>query len=363
MEYLIIAFKIYYVTKTTLMAKTTKTISALPIATNHEGRWISAFENMKDVVMIVDSNMLIQSINRVDHGYTKEQVIGVPIYYFIPADKADEMKENIKVLFESGTPFEVEHYVSGPDGKDAWYYGVYSPIIGANGKVEEFMIITRNITAIKYAEHNVLSAMIEGQEEERKRISAELHDGLGQLLGAINLNLLHLETDAKKSSTAKLNKTLHTIRELLVMAGSELRSISHNLAPPLLVELGLVKALEEYCKSAGKDYKVKIAFKARNMKNKLEGSLKLAVFRIVQELIYNSIKHSNSKNMEVEVERNATHLILTVSDMGKGFDPAKHSNGLGLQNIKTRAQVHNGKVKIYSKPGKGAVVQVFIPVA
>lgn len=343
------------------MAKKTKATVAANLAANSEGRWISAFENMKDVVMIVDKNLLIQSINRVELGYTKEQVIGVPLMYFIESSKKEFVESRVKELFKTGNSFDIETYIKGPDGKDSWYYGVYSPIFNAKGKVEEFMIITRNITTSKQADKIVLNALIEGQEEERKRVSGELHDGLGQNLSALNLNLMHLEEDLKKLNSAKAEKTFVNIRHLLYKAGSEVKSISHNLAPPMLEKLGLEKALKNFCEDAVFNFNVQVDFASQNLNERLDMELELAVYRIVQELINNSVKYSGAKKINVNIGREDHTLKVLVSDKGKGFDTKKHSNGIGLQNISTRAKLFKGEAFINSKPGKGTEVKVVIP--
>ena len=271
------------------MAKNKKVDIDYNLTANSEARWLSVFENMKDMVMIVDKRYLIQSINRIEHGFSKEQVIGQSIFNFITPDKTDFIKQNIQKLFKTGASFEVENLLHGADGKEAWYYGVYSPIIGANGKIDEFMIITRDVTTIKRAEQIVLNALIEGQEAERKRVSGELHDGLGQNLGALSLNLMHLESDLKKLKSAKAEKTFVNIRHLIGKAGAEVKSITHNLAPPGLEELGLAKAIKDCCRHASVDFGVKINFTTSKFNGILDPSLELSIYRMVQELINNSI--------------------------------------------------------------------------
>ncbi len=343
------------------MANTKGTTVKASEAANSEGRWLSIFENMKDTIMTVSRDCVIQTINRVQQGFTKEDVIGKPVFYFVTPHKAEYIKQNIKKLLKMGSSFEVEDSIHGPDGTDAWYYSVYSPIINATGKIDEFMIITRNITMMKQAEFIVLNAIIEGQETERKRVSGDLHDGLGQNLSALNLNLMNLESDLKKLKSAKAEKTFVNMRLLLGKAGEEVKSITHNLAPPRLEKDGLVLVIDDYCRQAYINFGVKVGFKSENMDKRLNAALELAVYRMVQELVNNSVKHSGTKKIDVVLKREPNKLVITVSDKGKGFNTAKRSSGLGLQNINTRAKMHKGEAIINSKPGKGPVVTVNIP--
>ncbi|HLP19543.1 MAG TPA: PAS domain-containing sensor histidine kinase [Chitinophagales bacterium] len=326
-----------------------------------EGRWRSIFENMRDTIMTVNRKAVILSINHVQQGFTKEQVIGSSVYNFVPPDRVPFFKKSIAQLIKTGKPFEVEDYIQGPDGTIAWYYSVYSPILDSAGYVREFMIITRNITTMKKAEHSLLTAMFDGQEAERKRVSRELHDGLGQNISAIRLYLLQLEEQCRKMHNGVVSKVVADMHNLVLKASDEVRAISLNLAPPRLEEFGLVLAIIDFCQQVSYNHPLVVKFKPLNLTGRLEIAIETSVYRIIQELVTNVIKHAAATKCDVGVSVKDNTLKVQVSDNGKGYNTARRNKGLGLQNIQARVNVHKGYVVVKSVRAKGTTVTIGLP--
>jgi len=332
-----------------------------PDIADADGRWRSIFENMKDTVMTVSRDCKILSCNHYQQGYTEKDVLGNSVFNFVTPAKLDYIKSGIKKLLASGHSFEVEDSIIGPDGSVAWYYSIYSPIKSKSGVINEFMIITRNTTLTKLAENMVLTAMFDGQEAERKRVSGELHDGLGQNIAAIRFNLLQLEEKHRQLNDGKMDKIINNIHHLIVKASDEVRAISRNLAPPRLEEFGLETAVRDFCEEVSSARSVKVSFKATNLSQRLLPALETTVYRITQELVNNVIKHASTDKCLVAIERKGKKLLLTVSDKGKGFNTLKPSKGLGLQNIQSRVKIHAGKVHLISHAGRGTRVIIEFP--
>ncbi|HLP53276.1 MAG TPA: PAS domain-containing sensor histidine kinase [Chitinophagales bacterium] len=326
-----------------------------------EGRWRSIFENMRDTIMTVNRKAVILSINHVQQGFTKEQVIGSSVYNFVPPDRVPFFKKSIAQLIKTGKPFEVEDYIQGPDGTIAWYYSVYSPILDSAGYVREFMIITRNITTMKKAEHSLLTAMFDGQEAERKRVSRELHDGLGQNISAIRLYLLQLEEQCRKMHNGVVSKVVADMHNLVLKASDEVRAISLNLAPPRLEEFGLIAALEDFCRQVNYTHGLKVKFTPAKLPGRLSPALEMSVYRITQELLTNVIKHAKATRCAVKLAKGDGHVLLIVSDNGKGYNTARRNKGLGLQNIQARVNVHKGYVVVKSVRAKGTTATIGLP--
>lgn len=211
-------------------------------------------------------------------------------------------------------------------------------------------------------EHKIslLSAMIDGQENERARIARDLHDGLGGLLSGIKIELSGGITLPATENTQKLIRNgLNRIDQ----AVDELRRISRNMMPEVLLRYGLDEALREYCQSL-KRSGVNITCQVFNYQNDLSKNKQVVVYRIAQELINNAVKYAKSSHILVELRQEDDNLSLTVEDDGIGFDIrlAGQKKGSGLQNIEARAVFLNGTLQIDSTPEVGTSTVLSCPV-
>jgi len=192
-------------------------------------------------------------------------------------------------------------------------------------------------------EKQILAATIHTQENERKRISEALHDSVGQLLYGIKLKL------DQQSVSAELVKDLH---KLLDQAIAETRNISFELAPSILKDFGLPVTVDEMAKRLCTRYlsiQVDISLRKR-----LELNTEITIFRVIQELVNNSIKHAEATKIVITV-RKENAIVIEVSDNGLGFDPKsrKASAGSGLSAIRNRISLYGGEMYIDSAPGRG----------
>jgi signal transduction histidine kinase len=200
------------------------------------------------------------------------------------------------------------------------------------------------------------AALLEGQELERRRITLDLHDGVGQLLTAIRMRVELVEgnEERKKEIKALINETI-----------AEVRRISYNVMPQALVDYGLKAALEGLCDTTRKYSGVKVDFnyvETGDVQPDFEVSI--AIFRIAQEALNNVLKHAGATQVDVHLALNPEQVYLIVADNGKGFDAAdlkKDEGGYGLRNMKERARLLNGDFDVNSTPGQGTVIEVTIP--
>lgn len=212
-------------------------------------------------------------------------------------------------------------------------------------------------------EYAVTKAMIEGQNNEQKRISEDLHDGLGQTLTAASLNLAALENDLP-GLTKRQSEYLVSLKQLLNSAVSDVRNISHNLMPNLLAEEGLEAVLDELCNRTGKSANLKIMMKITGFEKRLDAGIEIAIYRMVQEIINNVIKHASAKNLNISLERKSNLVLLTATDDGIGFSQDQQvRKGIGLKNIKVRTELLKGSLNIHSQKGKGTTIEIEIPLA
>ncbi|MEM6843756.1 MAG: tetratricopeptide repeat protein [Bacteroidota bacterium] len=197
-----------------------------------------------------------------------------------------------------------------------------------------------------------VKALITGEEKERTRIAKELHDGLSGLLGSIKLRFSSFSQSLGTSQKTDYTQALG----LLDDASREVRQISHNLMPEILLKFGLVEALRSYFNNINQSNTLQIDFQELGLKERLTPSLELTLYRIVQELVNNIIKHSNAKEVLVQISRLDHLLTVTVEDDGVGFSPEQASGGIGLESIRSRVDYLSGKLDIQSQQGKGTSV-------
>lgn len=211
-------------------------------------------------------------------------------------------------------------------------------------------------------EHRIslLSAMIDGQENERTRIARDLHDGLGGLLSGTKIMLSGNKEAELQTGGDGLYKQ---VMERLDQAVDELRRIARNMMPEVLLKYGLVEALKEYGLSL-KRSGVNITFQNYNYQNQLSENKQVVVYRVAQELVNNSLKYANAQHILVELRQVGDQLSLLVEDDGRGFDKnqLKENKGSGLGSVEARAVFLHGKLVIDSIPGTGTSITLVCPV-
>jgi signal transduction histidine kinase len=203
-------------------------------------------------------------------------------------------------------------------------------------------------------EKRVLNAIINTEENERKRFAKDLHDGLGPLLSTVKMSLSALSSKiTDNSGTVVLNNINHLVNEAL----STIKDVSNNLSPHVLSNFGLASALNAFTSKINMARLVEVDFKS-NMENiRLENDKEVVLYRAACELINNSIRHSGASRIEIELHKHEKIVTLQFSDNGRGFDTAslgKEENiGMGLSNIETRVKTVEGVFVIESTPGRG----------
>ncbi len=200
---------------------------------------------------------------------------------------------------------------------------------------------------------DVMQAMINGEEAERKRIARDLHDGIGSRLSALKMQLQTMNESANNAAP------FQSFTDSLSKSIIELRQIAFNLMPETLLKLGLELALKDLCHSLHTN-KVTVAFQANEISKSIKANDQVTIFRIVQELINNALKHSNCTEIIVDCSQNDDLFLITVEDNGKGFNSVDLAayNGLGLKNIKNRIELLKGKLDVQSIPNKGTVFNI-----
>lgn len=199
-------------------------------------------------------------------------------------------------------------------------------------------------------------ATLEAEEQERVRIAKELHDGLGQLLSTAKLNVAGLSEDYQEERPVLLTNAIQLIDE----AVDEVRSISHNMMPNALIRLGLVAALKEAAAKISASQALKVMVNVSDMEQRLPESVEISCFRMIQELLNNSIKYAQAKEINIDIGRKDELLTISVADDGIGFDTSvvENSQGIGWKNLQARASLLNGTIEVNSVMGKGTTTSI-----
>jgi len=203
-------------------------------------------------------------------------------------------------------------------------------------------------------EKRVINAIINTEENERKRFAKDLHDGLGPILSTVKMSLSALTDRIKDpSGVVILGNTNHLVNEAI----GSIKEISNNLSPHVLTNFGLASAIGAFTKKINQTKAVEIDFKSNMEGQRLENEKEVVVYRAVCELINNSILHSGASRIEIELNKHEKFVTLQFNDNGRGFDTdtltKEDTKGMGLSNIETRVKSVEGVFVLESTPGKG----------
>jgi signal transduction histidine kinase len=205
-----------------------------------------------------------------------------------------------------------------------------------------------------------INAVFQAQEEERRRIAKELHDGIGQTISAIKMNYQSL---SGKAVEKELAPDFEKIGKMLENAGVEVRSISHQMLPKELEQFGLIPAVEGMLSLNLDNAPLKYEFEHSGFSERISSHIELAMFRVLQELVSNVVKHAKANQLTVQLVKLKSHVVLNVSDNGIGFDvECKEKNGIGLLNIASRIDAIKGHLHYESISGKGTTVTIRTPI-
>ena len=235
-------------------------------------------------------------------------------------------------------------------------------LLGADIDVTASIEAERKIREMTTAQQlEIFRVTLRTQEEERRRISESLHNGLGQILFATRISMNHLSREKAVTDPEKYEESKDYTEHLLTKAIWESRNISHELMPTTLETFGLRSAIDDVCKQLSDSIAFNCQYKG--LETRLEKYLELAIFRTVQELMLNVVKHAEATSAEVLVDINAEDIQIRVSDNGRGMKEGLNSEaGIGLSSISSKIKLLNGTVDIKSVHGNGTDVIVHIPI-
>lgn len=213
-------------------------------------------------------------------------------------------------------------------------------------------------------QRELLKAVFEAQEGERRRLAADLHDSVGQVVSVIKFNLHRLQKLGESTAPpdGQAPALLTATSELAEECIGEIRNIIHNVLPPLLTDFGLVEALRHLAAKVERATAIRVIFRAPAHHRRYPQETELALYRVGQELFNNAIKHAGASVIQLTIEAPAAALEITFEDDGRGFPSGQPTGGLGLKNLESRVGFLRGEIRVAPGPAGGTRAWLRVPV-
>lgn len=323
-------------------------------------------KNVPAGVAMVDSEMrYLQVSDRwcADYSLDSSQILGRSHYEVFP-DIPNHWKEVYRRALE-GQTLSADEDPWDRGGNTTWVRWEVRPWKTDSGTVGGVLIFAEDITRRKQMEEalsGISRKLIEAQDQERARIARELHDDIAQRLALLAIQLEQIRQNLPDSSS-DAQTLLGTLSKRATQISTDVQSMSHELHSSKLEYLGIAVALRGFCREFGAQHRVEIDFKSEGLPTRLSPEISLCLFRIVQEALHNSVKHSGVRHFEVQLRGESREIHLNISDSGRGFqlEATMQGRGLGLISMRERARLVNGTMSIESTPMQGTMIHVSVP--
>lgn len=329
----------------------------------------SIFNSVTDAIMLVDQHGVVIGANPATErltGYAAEELIGTIHFCEVCRGMATPAEEATchNCFFHMPSVSSFQMTVKTKDGRE-FPVAASSTRLGAEADYS-LVVILRDMSEQQRVEQERFRRMmthyvIQAQEEERKRVSRDLHDGIGQalysiLVGLKVLNQLELDEAVKNH--------LHDVHQMTARALEEVKNMAVELRPSALDDLGLVPAIRSYSKRFKQTFGIETQFEVNGNKRRVASVVETALYRICQEAMTNAAKYADTDKIQVRLHDSGDKIEMFIADYGRGFSPEQvkaRGTGLGLYGMKERANLLGGTADIQSVPGKGTTVHVTIP--
>jgi len=320
--------------------------------------WAALVDGFPFGFIIIDPDGIILQMNPISKQHLElpreTPSLGTSIFNYL---------EGIPVLSQG-----LQRFLSrGGRGFDIQSLPFHTRFLSIHGRATDrgIVITTQDVTAARRIEMTTTNALIEGQEEERRRLAKEIHDGIGPLLSTIKLYLDALQVDLQQVAPSSLKK-IQAMGDLIRSVASDLRDISHALMPSVILDFGLITALENLCRNASESDQIQVNFFHTGIQDKqLDPNTELSLFRIAQELLSNSLQHAKARIINLQLLRHPESIVFMVEDDGIGFNQEQLStalsDGMGFKNVLTRTKSLGGSFIADAHPGKGMLATIEFP--
>jgi signal transduction histidine kinase len=229
------------------------------------------------------------------------------------------------------------------------------------------LIIARLMSTVRKQAEEALSSVsrraIEAEEQERQRIAKDLHEGVGQRLTLLTLEIEQIKPDSLNA--VDMSSRIDAVRERSLEILTDVKTLAHELYSPRLEILGTAAVMRSFCRDLSEQKKMEIDFKSDDLPNPVPPEITLCLFRVLQEALHNAAKHSGVRQFDVQLKETSNEIHLTVSDCGVGFnlEAARKAGGLGLNHMEERLKLVNGSFSIDSQPNRGTTIHARVPLS
>jgi PAS domain S-box-containing protein len=354
-----------------------------------EERYRTLAEAAQDFIFIINADDRIEYVNSSaarQFGKRPEEIVGKLRSKLFPAQTSENQKCNLQKVVEKGAPLYFED-ITKFLGHALWLGTWLVPLKTSNGVVCSILGVSRDISERKLMEQSLQQAkellekrvaertaeliashertrdlarqVISAQEEERRRVSRELHDEAGQELIALKFNLDEIRTD--------LPDGLSPIRERLSQAINDtnqamehIRDLAHSLHPPVMDVGGINLGLDDFCREFSNRFHLSVDYRGTDLPNVPDES-SITLYRVLQEMVTNVVRHARAKRIWVTLRYKNETIILSVKDNGQGFKQESTKRGIGLTGIEERLHLLGGRFEVKSRPGNGTRMTAYVP--
>jgi PAS domain S-box-containing protein len=331
----------------------------------------NAVQSARDLICITDGENRFTFVNQSfvkAYGYSREEVLGRKPDFLLSPKNPPGLCEHI-FRQTLGSSWQGELLDCRKDGTEFPISLSTSEIKNSEGRTIGLIGVARDITERKRAEEELRRLplrIIEAQEAERLRVARELHDSVNQLIASAKMRLRKVE-DGVVSLNPAAREILARCGQLLVQALEENRRIAHNLRPSDLDEFGLAAASRNFCKELQSRTKLEVKYNIARIDQRLAPALELNLFRIMQEAVNNIEKHAHAREVRLRIAFHGDSIVLKIQDDGRGFDSKRGKagkgkwRGIGLTNMRERAEFLGGTCTVESAPKRGTTITVRVP--
>ncbi|MBY0148535.1 sensor histidine kinase [Neobacillus niacini] len=311
------------------------------------------------IVAITDSRGTITYVNEQFiqiSKFTKDELIGQDHRILNSGYHSEEFFKEMWRTIGTGEVWKGEIQNRAKDGSCYWVDTTIVPFLNDKGKPYQYLAIRHEITERKRVEQELqkmMTSIIDVQEEERKRLSRNLHDGIGQNLYSHLITINRLLSELEHPLLRQMQKEATQLIE-------EIRDISWELRPSVLDDLGLVPAIRSFLSRFSENYGIDVYFECV-LNRRLDISIELTIYRIIQEALTNIRKYAEVSEAAVTIREMDQSIRVMIEDKGKGFDVNSQSRGVGLFSMDERTRAVGGELTINSSSGKGTRIILEVP--
>jgi PAS domain S-box-containing protein len=347
-----------------------------------EARYRLLVENAGVPIVVVNRDGVVEMLNGTAADVLSgapEDIAGKSLWELVPASAADQCMATIRPALDSGSSL-FDEITAEIRGRKVLFSIRIDPVRDEDGTISRVQVVGQDITAHVQREQELLthqqhlralaSELALTEERERRQIAADLHDRIGQALTIAVMKTGLLEGDV---SAPDARRDLREVSELIGQALHATRSLTFELSPPILYDLGLEPALEWLAEHVQGEHAIEVSFRDDGARKLLDADIRVTLFKAAREALFNVVKHARTGKAEVAVSRCGDSIEVLIRDDGIGFDPAERlerraespgngaDGGFGLFNMRERLHQLGGQVKIDSRPGCGTCITLRAP--